>query len=143
MAQDLSKLDAAFKSYEEKVIPKKAPKTQTLNLAELDTLRAYFHGASFRDIKTKNLAANRDGRKTKKRLRKDGSVRDPGGKPAPVAANRELALFSDIWNYAREWGMTDLPNPARGLRRNEESPREFYADDEVWKAVRDEGPQEL
>lgn len=142
-AVDQTKLAAAFAKYKTDIIPKKAAKTQVLNLAELETLGAYFVGASFKDVKTKHLAAYRDGRKTKKRLRKDGSVRDPGGKPAPVAANRELALFSDVWNYAREWGYTDLPNPCRGLRRNEETPRDFYADDEVWKAIYAAGPQEF
>jgi len=140
---DVSDLVAAFNKYQTDVVPKKSAKTQKLNLAELETLRTYFAGARFRDVKTKHLAAYRDGRKTKRRLRKDGTVRDPGGKPAPVAANRELALFSDLWNFAREWGLTELPNPARGLRRNEETPRDFYADDEVWAAVRSAGEQEL
>ena len=143
IAADLNKLEAAFAKYLKDIIPKKAPKTQDLNRAEIETLRAYFKGAGFKDVKTKHLAAYRDGRKTKKRLRKDGTVRDPGGKPAPVAANRELALFSDVWNLAREWGYTDLPNPCRGLRRNAETPRDFYADDEVWQAVYAEGPQEF
>lgn len=143
VAADTTKLETAFSKYRRDIVPKKAPKTQELNLAELETLQAYFAGASFKDVKTKHLAKYRDERKTKKRFRKDGTVRDPGGKPAPVAANRELALFSDVWNYAREWGYTDLPNPCRGLRRNEENPRDFYADDEVWNAVRAEGVIEL
>jgi integrase len=142
-AADTTKLEAAFNKYLTDIVPKKSAKTQKLNEAEIETLRSYFKGASFKDVKTKHLAAYRDGRKTKKRLRKDGTVRDPGGRPAPVAANRELALFSDVWNIAREWGYTDLPNPCRGLRRNEEKPRDFYADDEVWQAVYDEGPQEF
>ncbi len=142
-AADTTKLEAAFSKYLTDIVPKKSAKTQKLNEAELETLRAYFKGASFKDVKTKHLALYRDSRKTKKRTRKDGSVRDPGGRPAPVAANRELALFSDIWNMAREWGYTDLPNPCRGLRRNEETPRDFYADDEVWQAVYAEGPQEF
>lgn len=140
---DMTKLETAFAKYARDIIPKKAPRTQKANVAELETLQAYFKGASFKDVKTKHLAMYRDSRKTKKRLRKDGTVRDPGGKPAPVAANRELALFSDVWNFSREWGYTDLANPCRGLRRNEETPRDFYADDEVWQAVYDAGPQEF
>jgi integrase len=136
-------LAAAFAKYRTDVLPKKARKTQLLNEAELAVLAAYFAGAKFADVKTKHLAAYRDGRKTKRRLRKDGTVRDPGGKPAPVAANRELALFSDVWNYAREWGYTDLPNPCRGLRKNSETPRDNYVDDEVWQAVRAQGEQDL
>lgn len=136
-------LAAAFKKYRKDVIPKKAPKTQLLNEAELETLAAYFEGATFKSVKTKHLADYRDDRKTKRRLRKDGTVRDPGGKPAPVAANRELALFSDLWNYAREWGLTDLPNPCRGLRKNKETPRDNYVDDAVWAAVYAKGGQDL
>lgn len=136
-------LAAAFKKYRTSIIPKKAAKTQLLNEAELQMLEAYFAGARFKDIKTHHLAAYRDGRKTKRRLRKDGSVRDPGGKPAPVAANRELALFSDVWNHAREWGLTDLPNPGQGMRKNKETPRANYVDDEVWAAVYAEGHQDL
>lgn len=143
VAADMTKLETAFDKYKRDIIPKKAPRTQKLNLAELETLRAYFKGASFRDVKTKHLALYRDSRKTKRRLRKDGTVRDPGGKPAPVAANRELALFSDVWNFAREWGFTDLANPARGLRRNDETPRDYYAEDDVWQAIYEAGPQEF
>lgn len=143
VAADTTRLDTAFDKYLRDVIPKKAARTQKLNAAELETLRAYFRGASFRDVKTKHLAMYRDSRKTKKRLRKDGTVRDPGGRPAPVAANRELALFSDVWNFAREWGYTDLPNPCRGLRRNEETPRDYYAENDAWQAVYDAGPQEF
>lgn len=142
-APDTTQLASAFKKYLEDVIPKKAPRTQKLNLAELETLQAYFRGARFRDVKTHHLASYRDGRKTKKRLRKDGTVRDPGGKPAPIAANRELALLSDVWNYAREWGYTDLANPCRGLKRNSETPRDYYAADDAWQAVYAAGPQEF
>ena len=136
-------LAAAFQRYRRDIIPKKAAKTQELNEAELQMLEAYFARAKFKDVKTHHLADYRDGRKTKRRLRKDGSVRDPGGEPAPVAANRELALFSTIWNHAREWGMTDLPNPGQGMRKNKETPRDNYVDDEVWKAVYAEGEQDL
>jgi integrase len=60
-----------------------------------------------------------------------------------VAANRELALFSHIWNKAREWGYTSKTNPCAGVSKNKETPRDFYADDEVWQAVRVAGVQEL
>lgn len=136
-------LAAAFKRYRTDVLPRKAPKTQLLNLAELEMLEAYFAGATFAVVKTKHLAAYRDGRKKKKRLRKDGTVRDPGGAPAPVSANRELALLSTVWNHAREWGLTDLPNPGLGMRKNKETARDNYVDDEVWQAVYAEGEQDL
>jgi len=94
-------------------------------------------------IAPKHTAAYRDGRKTKRRLRKDGTVRDPAGKPAPALANRELALFSDTWNMAREWGYTSKENPCRGVSKNEEKQRDFYADAEVWDAVNAQAVDEL
>ena len=36
---------------------------------------------------------------------------------------------------AREWGYTTNENPFRGIRKNEEKPRDFYADKAVWDAV--------
>lgn len=35
-------------------------------------------------------------------------------------ANREIALFSHIWNYARTEGPTAKPNPCTGVRRYSE-----------------------
>jgi integrase len=54
---------------------------------------------------------------------------------APVRANREIALLSHVWNMAREWGYTAKENPVKGVRKNKEKPRDFYADDAVWSAV--------
>jgi integrase len=36
---------------------------------------------------------------------------------------------------AREWGYTKNENPCRGVRKNKEKPRDFYADKGVWTAV--------
>ena len=44
----------------------------------------------------------------------------------PVAANRAVALLSSIYGW---WGRTvgrDIPNPCRGVRRNDEASRERY-----------------
>ncbi|MDQ3565371.1 MAG: integrase, partial [Pseudomonadota bacterium] len=50
-------------------------------------------------------------------------------KQAPVRANREKALFSHIWNKAREWGYTDKPNPCQGVQGHKESGRDIYVED--------------
>ena len=57
----------------------------------------------------------------------------------PVAANRAIALLSSIFGW---WGRTigrDLPNPCRGVKRNDEASRERYLlPDEMrrwWAAV--------
>lgn len=108
-----------FSRYEREVIPKKAPKTQLGNLSELAMLRKVFDAAPIDAITPQHVAQYRDKR----------------GAAAPVRANRELALLSHVFNLAREWGYTAKENPCRGVRKNRETPRDYYADDAVWSAV--------
>lgn len=68
---------------------------------------------------------------------------DRRGAKAPVRANRELALLSHVWNLAREWGYTAKENPVKGVRKNKETPRDFYADDAVYFAVYAAASQEV
>ncbi len=58
-------------------------------------------------------------------------------------ANREVALLSSLWNWARERGITDLPNPCEGVKRNRESGRDVYVDDATFRAVYTSGDQTL
>ncbi|WP_072786256.1 tyrosine-type recombinase/integrase [Duganella sacchari] len=62
---------------------------------------------------------------------------------AKVRANREVTLLSHIFNMAREWGYMKGENPCRGVRKNKEKPRDFYADREVWDAVHNQACTEL
>lgn len=48
-----------------------------------------------------------------------------------------------MFTIAREWGMTDKANPCFGLRRNKETPRDYYASEVVWDAVYAQAVQEL
>lgn len=56
---------------------------------------------------------------------------------AKVQGNREMALLSIIWGYAKMEGMTELPWPAAGIKgwKNDEDPREFEVTDELFAAV--------
>lgn len=108
-----------FDRYARDIIPTKAPKTQKDNEGALKMLRKVFDNAPINAITPQHMALYRDER----------------GATAPVRANREIALFSHIWNLAREWGYTTKENPARGVRKNKEKPRDYYADDTVWNAV--------
>lgn len=54
---------------------------------------------------------------------------------APVRANREKALFSAIWNYARNKGYTALANPCTGIKGNKETGQDNYAEDELFQRV--------
>lgn len=58
-------------------------------------------------------------------------------KDAPVRANREKALFSHIFNKAREWGYTAAPNPCAGVKGFTERGRDAYIEDVTYKAVWD------
>lgn len=116
-----------FNRYERDIIPAKAPKTQKDNLGILAMLRTVFDTAPIDAITPQHIAQYRDNRKSK--------VKGSEGAPATVRANREITLFSHIWNMAREWGYTAKDNPARGIRKNKEKPRDYYADDAVWGAV--------
>ncbi|MFA5630289.1 MAG: tyrosine-type recombinase/integrase [Porticoccaceae bacterium] len=124
---DLSLLCHTFDRYEREVIPTKAAKTQLDNLGSLKKLRIVFDKAPIDAITPQHIARYRDER----------------GKKAPVRANREISLFSHIWNMAREWGYTAKENPVRGVRKNKETPRDYYAEDQVWQAVYDEACVEL
>lgn len=114
-----------FDRYDRDVISTKKPNTQRENRLALKQLRAAFDDAPIDAITPNVLAQYRDARS------------------APVRANRELALFSHIYNIAREWGLTSIENPVKGVRKNKEKPRDYYATDEVWAAVYGQGASEL
>lgn len=125
-----------FDRYERDIIPAKAPRTQRDNLLCIGQLRKVFDTAPIEAITPQHIAQYRDNRKSKA---KGADV----GTPATVRANREIALFSHVWNMAREWGYTAKENPCRGVRKNKETPRDFYADDAVWSAVYEKAADEL
>jgi integrase len=53
----------------------------------------------------------------------------------PTTANRCKRLVSTIWNHARKWGYTDLPNPCAGIKGHAIAKRTAYITDEVFSAV--------
>ncbi|MGY3304554.1 integrase [Pseudomonas sp. PvR086] len=114
-----------FDDYESKVIPTLKPGTQNDYQKGLKQLRNAFESAPIDAITPQVIAQYRDARTAK------------------VRANREIALLSTMFTFAREWGMTEKANPCFGLRRNKETPRDYYAGDVVWKAVYAQAPQEL
>ena len=52
-----------------------------------------------------------------------------------VRANREKALLSHIWNYARDKGYTALPNPCAGIKGFKETGRDVYIEDDEFRAI--------
>ncbi len=114
--------------YVREVIPTKARRTQRDNMIELEKLYQFFDDppAPLADIRPIHVRQYLDWRKE-----------------APVRANREKALFSHIWNKAREWGYTDLPNPCAGIKGFSERGRNIYVEDEVFQAVHNAADQPL
>lgn len=61
---------------------------------------------------------------------------DLRGQVAKVRANREKALFSHIFNKAREWGYTAAQNPCQGVKGFRESGRDRYVTDDEFAKVK-------
>jgi integrase len=110
--------------YIKDVIPGKAERTQADNLKEIEKLKEFFAEppVAFEDIRPINIREYLDWRTHK-------------GKHSTVRANRERALFSHIWNKAREWGVTDKENPCKGVSGFTESGRDIYIEDDIFNAV--------
>lgn len=108
--------------YLREVLPNKAPTTQKDNLRELANLYKFFDDppGPLDDIDPVDIRQYLD-------FRRD----------APVRANREKALFSHIWNFARSTGLTSKANPCAGVKGKSEKGRDAYIDDAVFKAVWD------
>lgn len=106
--------------YLKEILPGKAPATQHDNLRELRQLLEFFDNppAPLEEIEPIHIRQYLDRRQAKTR------------------ANREKALFSHIWNKAREWGYTSLPNPCAGIRGYREPGRkDIYVEDKTYHAV--------
>jgi integrase len=62
-------------------------------------------------------------------------------------ANRELALLSVVWNFARLKGLTEAPYPAAGMQRakwkNKETPRKAPVTPAMFEAIYAQGDQLL
>lgn len=106
-----------FERYRLEILPSKSPKSQKENQRELNLLIAAFGKAEPHQIAPKHIRQYLDRRTAK------------------VAGNREIALFSHVFNMAREWGYTDKINPVQGVRKNKESARETYVDDTDYLAI--------
>lgn len=107
--------------YLAEILPNKAVATQKDNLRELAKLLEFFNHppAPINDIRPVHIREYLDWRSAS----------------AKVRANREVALFSHIFNKAREWGYTDNENPCRGVSRNKERGRDVYVHDDVFWQV--------
>jgi len=105
--------------YLKEVFPTKAFQTQKDNEKELARLEAVFGAMPIEAIKPYHIKRYLDER----------------GKTAKVRANRERALFSHVFNFARQYGYTDAPNPCAGVKGHKETGRSRYVEHEEFLAV--------
>ncbi len=133
--------------YTREVMPLKAARTMDDNLVELGWLLKFFGNppAPIDSIQPIHVRQYMDWRvsESRKRVAEENAVRaskhkpivQTTGKEGQVRANREKALFSHMWNKAREWGITDKPNPCAGIKGFTEAGRNIYIEDNVFEAV--------
>lgn len=107
--------------YRSAVIPTKAPRTQRDNIRELAKLLEFF------DDPPCPLDAI-EPQHVRQYLTWRGRI---------VRANRERALLSHVWNWAREQGYTALANPCAGVRGAPEQGRDVYVHDDQYRRVWD------
>ncbi|NUX55964.1 tyrosine-type recombinase/integrase [Paraburkholderia youngii] len=127
---------AAVVAYLRDVLPLKAPRTQSGNQKELAVLRQFFDdSAPLHEIEPQHIKQYMHWRH-KLAVAWYQKMKQPvPANAGHVRANRELALFSHIFNHAREIGLTGTPNPCAGVRKYSESGRDVYVEDDVFARV--------
>lgn len=120
-------LEEAFEAWERDKLPKYENATTRRNYAQsLKTLRPVFGPATWDGIKVRTL---------KEYLEK---------RSAKTQANREIALLSVIWGYARELELTALPFPAWKMQiKNKEKPRRVRVTQAAFSTIYRHAPQFL
>ncbi len=108
------------KRYVREVYPTKSVRTQRDNDKELVNLLKVFAHVPIDAIAPMHIREYLDIR----------------GQVAQVRANREKALFSHIFNKAREWGYTAGQNPCQGVRGFKETGRTRYVTDAEFDQVK-------
>lgn len=145
--------DSVAQEYWKTVIPTKSPQTQADNEKERAWLNKFFNDppAPLDEIKPVHIRSYLDWRvKTTREAAIQKNRERAAEKKPPLAikdgrvrANREKALFSHIWNFAREYGYTDKPNPCLGVKGFEEVGRDVYVDDALIQSVKDKASEPL
>lgn len=104
--------------YQADIIPTKSPRTQIDYIGSLKLLRAVFGHMAPEEIEPHHIYGYMDARN------------------APVRANRDVAVLSQVFQLAIRWGYpTD--NPCKKVNRNTEKPRTRYVEDWEFWAVYD------
>lgn len=123
-------LEEAFERWELEVLPAYGNAgTRRTYAQSLRKLRPVFGGSQWADVELSDL----------KGYLKHRSAKTQG--------NREMALLSVVWNWARLEGLHQLPWPAAGMERsrwkNPEKPRRFKVTDAIFEAIYADGDEVL
>lgn len=123
--------------YFSEVVPGKAPSSQVSDNKEKPWILRFFDDppAPLDDVEPQHIrqfmrwraeqARNAAVERARKKGQADASVPATHGQ---VRANRAKAVLSHMWNWAREEGITKLPNPCTGVHRFKETGRETAPD---------------
>jgi integrase len=145
----------AAERYQREILPTKAPATQEVNLRELAWLYKFFDAppVALSEIEPVHIRQYMDWRvlATIEAKKAANIKRRADGKPelavakdeGAIRANREKALFSHVWNFARSKGLTNKANPCAGIKGYAETGRDVYVGDDVYRAVHDAAEQPL
>jgi integrase len=141
--------------YVRDVLPTKSQTTQADNLRELKKLYEFFDDPpvpleDIEPVHVRQYLTWRVESTVAAEVEKNAERVKKGREPLPVAkdaghvrANREKALLSHIWNYAREKGLTKLPNPCAGIKGHKEIGRDVYVEDDIYQLVHDHAEEPL
>lgn len=133
--------------YWKHVVPTKAVRTQKDNEAERGWLLKFFGNppAPLNSIEPTHIKQYQRWRCVEAREAAEAKnvERAKLGRPlvqinpkiGQVRSNREKALFSHIWNFARSEGYTNRPNPCGGIKDFAENARGVYVDDPLMATV--------
>jgi len=107
-----------YKRYLVDALPKLAPSSARMWRSDIKHLLESFADAPLSQIKPVNIRHFLDDHADK-----------------PTTANRCKRVFSVMWNKARGWGYTDLPNPCEGIQGHSLEKRTVYISDAIYQAV--------
>lgn len=109
------------------VLPEKAPKTRTDQVAQIARLRSVFGEMPIETLRPKHVYQYCEKRRSIARSKKGEAGR---GRDSSTAAKREVEILSHVFTKAVEWGDMDR-HPFRGeVRLQGLSPRTRYVKDE-------------
>ncbi|WP_167368738.1 tyrosine-type recombinase/integrase [Paraburkholderia tuberum] len=129
-------LKAAFDAYIRDIIPGKAASSQGANLVQIGLLKEFFgDDAPLDEIEPVHIKQYMYWRHKKTVEWYKSKNRVVPANAGHVRANRDIEVLSHAFNFAREIGLTKAANPCLGVKKNVETGRDVYVEDEIFTRV--------